>query len=266
MLQVDCDEASHKTLDINIDELKEKSTIYKNIIPGSFLYDYRYALNKACFEVALENPVLITDRGKLIEKGKEKLDKDGFNYKKSKSRSKAVSLPFKVKKVLPDVREKRISELEEDLKETNIELQLMEKSRSKARNVNADERAIALTREIEQVRQKKRKLEYELVLLEKKAKKAVKDKKYKCVKQEDPKQASSSQCLDKYFSSKANPITDDGNDQGTPNNGAVEVHHNFMKDASPSRHAQNAAVQEADSSGSSFEMSVISDDGKGFLA
>ena len=76
---------------VNVDELRQRSIIYKNLQPGAFLFEYRSKLNEAAFQVALENPILLSTKNKLLELAKEKVEKDGYNYKKKKSRSSAIS-------------------------------------------------------------------------------------------------------------------------------------------------------------------------------
>lgn len=51
------------TVQIDPEKLREDSTIYKNLTPGCFLYDYRKSLNDAAYEFALENPLLINKKG-----------------------------------------------------------------------------------------------------------------------------------------------------------------------------------------------------------
>ena len=73
-------------------------------------------------------------------------------------------------KLTPSLRAKRIENIKEDLQEVNLEMSLIERSRTKARNLNQDERARSFTQEMTPPRQRKRKLEDELSILEKKKK------------------------------------------------------------------------------------------------
>lgn len=86
-------------------------------------------------------------------------------------------LPPVPPKLTPSLRSKRIGEIEEDLKEIKEEMMLIERSRFKARNVDNDERARRLTQEMTPLREKKRKLEDELTLLQKKEAKSLLQKK-----------------------------------------------------------------------------------------
>ena len=71
-------------------------------------------------------------------------------------------------KLTPSLGAKRIENIEEDLQEVNLEMSLLERSRAKARNLNQDERARSFTQEMTPLRQRKRKLEDELSILQKK--------------------------------------------------------------------------------------------------
>ena len=84
-------------------------------------------------------------------------------------------------KLTPSLRSKRIREVEEDLKEVKLEMTLLERSRTKARNVNNDDRARHLTQEIAPLRERKRKLEDELTVLQKKEAKSLHQKKKRTV-------------------------------------------------------------------------------------
>ncbi|XP_028418536.1 uncharacterized protein LOC114543950 [Dendronephthya gigantea] len=108
-----------------------------------------------------------------------KLDSDGYNYKKKKSRSKLISnagqdLQDKPpKKISQEIRTKRINELNEDLKEVDLQLDLCEKQRIKQTNVKQYAQAITLTEQISELRIKKRKLQNELANLQRKESKSV---------------------------------------------------------------------------------------------
>ena len=74
------------------------------------------------------------------------------------------------------MRSQKITQIKEDLEEVKKEIYFLEKAREKARNVNADERALVLTKEMNPIRQKRRRLEEELSLLQHKENKSFKDK------------------------------------------------------------------------------------------
>ena len=74
------------------------------------------------------------------------------------------------------MRAKQLQQISENVDEVKKEIFHLERSREKARNVNADERALRLTKEMEPLRVRKRHLEEELLLLQRKEKKYSKDK------------------------------------------------------------------------------------------
>jgi len=165
------------SVEVDKEKLKEDSKIYPNVSPGGFLYDYRNAVNNAAFKFALEDPTLVYKKGHLQSMAQANVDKEGYMYKKKKSRSPASdSSSDKVPKLTPSLRSKRITDIEEDLKEIRLEETLLEKARSKARTLNQDEKARHLTQELNPVRVKKRKLEDELCALQKKEAKAMHQK------------------------------------------------------------------------------------------
>ena len=157
------DESTQKvavTLDIN--KIKSESSIYPSIKPGGFLYSYRKSLNDAAFQIAMADPSLLTNKGELQKKAKEKLNADRYQF--SKKRSRAGEEEKKVN-TMATVRAKRIKDIQEDLEEASTELRLLQRSRERARNINCDDKARLYTQEMEPVRKKKRMLEDELELL-----------------------------------------------------------------------------------------------------
>lgn len=157
---------------LDVQKTREESEIYKNLKPGGFLYDYRRKFNDAAFKIALDNPTLLSNKGALVEHAKRKVEDDGYIYKKKKSRSSNLNAPEPEKsvKMTESIRGKQITEISEDLEEVRNEIYHLERSREKARNINSDERALRLTKDMEPLRAKKRRLEEELILLQKKKK------------------------------------------------------------------------------------------------
>lgn len=105
---------------------------------------------------------------------------------RKKSRSADLSLkepPPVPSKLTSSLRSKRISEIEEDLKEIKAEMTLIEKSRFKARNIDNDEGAGRLTQEMTPLRERKWKLEDERTLLQKKEAKSILQKKTRDAKE-----------------------------------------------------------------------------------
>lgn len=154
------------TIPLDINKMKSDSEIYPNLKPGDFLYDYRKALNDAAFQIALADPTLLANKGELQNKAKERLQADGYQFKKKRSRSSQQETRVKTTATL---RAKRIKEVQEDLEEVSTELKLLQRSRERARNVNCDEKARVYTQEMEPLRKTKRMLEDELEVLQKRS-------------------------------------------------------------------------------------------------
>ena len=164
---------------MDVNKIREESAIYKGLKHGCFLYEYRSKLNQASFEICMENPTLLKDKGYVCELAKQKVDRDGYSYKKKKSRSSSLEAegrPEKQVKSTPAIRSRHIKEKSEDLEEVKNEIMHLDNARKKARNVNKDERALHLTKELQPLREKQRQLERELELLQQKDKKSSKDK------------------------------------------------------------------------------------------
>lgn len=69
-------------------QLKEMTQIYSLRNPNEKLYNYHKAINDAAYDMALQNPVLAGKKGELSKLVVAKLESDGYNYRKKKSRSK----------------------------------------------------------------------------------------------------------------------------------------------------------------------------------
>ena len=81
----------------NDDILQQKSKIFgkdsqTNVTP------YQAAVNEASFCLAKANPILVSDKGHLMNLAQQKVREDGqFKFKKGKSRSKSIVQPSDVK-------------------------------------------------------------------------------------------------------------------------------------------------------------------------
>lgn len=202
---------------IDPEKLREESKIYPNLVPGSFLYNYRKALNDAAYELCLENASLVYNKGQLQTLAKAKVDESGYLYTKKKSRSQELSIPRAdnlTPKLTPSLRAKRIENIEEDLQEVNLEMSLLERSRAKARNLNQDERARSFTQEMTPPRQRKRKLEDELSILQKKEAKSLRQKKMRKPHMKDAQNRAD----DKQLNSKSQRTLDEVLDEGQASN------------------------------------------------
>lgn len=117
---------------------------------------------------------------KAHRRGQKKVADDGYNFKRKRSRSgeDAAKQPESSKmKMRPHIRSEQICHVTEDLEETRKEISFLEQSRIKSRNINNDEKALRITKELEPLRLKRRRLEKELQILQRKESKSLKDKK-----------------------------------------------------------------------------------------
>ncbi|GAB5586113.1 hypothetical protein Unana1_01013 [Umbelopsis nana] len=116
---------------ISKDVIISHATIYgKNSTRA--LTPYEKAINEACVKLALHNPVLLADKGAMLELAKQKLLQDGYSYKRGQSRSKlnpnarsgdSLRDAFKQRRnqtaeKLSIERKQRLAELEEKLNES----------------------------------------------------------------------------------------------------------------------------------------------------
>lgn len=89
--------------------------------------------NEAAKELCLQNPELLSDRAKLLELSRERVHERGYQYWKGTSQSKRLQCGTKQQgkpkrpKISEDVRLRRISELEEDIKDATDQIKIKEK-------------------------------------------------------------------------------------------------------------------------------------------
>lgn len=97
----------------------EKAIIYRKQTSRP-LSKYQQAINAASQEICNANPrFLLGKRKDLIEAARDKIIAEGFQFVKGKSRAKGMASDDtpKRKKSSADVRQKRMREIEEDLKD-----------------------------------------------------------------------------------------------------------------------------------------------------
>ena len=132
-------------MEIDIEKIKEQSVIYKK--SADLCSPYEKAINDASLQLCLDNPLLLQERGKLLSMAREKVHAQGYQYRKKKSRSKLfgskTETPQVAKKprLTQELRDKRITEINEDLAELDKRLTYLEKSRDKFVAVQQYERA-----------------------------------------------------------------------------------------------------------------------------
>lgn len=120
----------------------------------------------------MEDPSLLCNKVELQALARQKLHNEGFNYKKKSSRSKAfgntVSEQPDRKNLSQDFRQKRVAQIHEDLKEVDLQLSYAMKQREKCANVSNFSKALDVSKEMDELRSKKRKYQEELTILQKK--------------------------------------------------------------------------------------------------
>ena len=60
---------------VSVEELRQQSVIYNLLQPGAFLFKHQSKLNYPTFQVALENFILVSTKGKLLELTEEKVER-----------------------------------------------------------------------------------------------------------------------------------------------------------------------------------------------
>ena len=144
-------------------QAKERTQIFSLRDPNEKLYNYHKAINDATYEIALQNPILAGEKGELSES-------DGYNHSKKKSRLKQLNpgLDQSIKPVKLQGDTKRVKEVSEELTEVDKQMQLYIKQRESYSNCQQYYSAISISEKLESLRQKKRKLQTELTMLQKK--------------------------------------------------------------------------------------------------
>lgn len=168
------DESSAKEqVTVDIEKIRAATKIY-SLKEGDKLMEYHRAINEAMFEAGKENPHFLSKLDELLVIARKRVHESGFNYKKKTSRSRdfgsssSEEVRPKREKISQEVREKRIDELNEDLQEVNMQIGFASKHRERCANVKEFTKAIEISKEMEELRRKKRKYEDELALLQKK--------------------------------------------------------------------------------------------------
>ena len=141
---------------------------------------YYTEMNEASYKLALENPALLTDKEKLIKLARKTVHDKGYSYKKKATRSKEFGnaactdkRPYTTK----DLKNKRITEIQEDIEDVNTQTAPLVRQREKHVNVNQFGLAANITEQVSQLRAKKRKLDEELTLILQKQKECKRQKK-----------------------------------------------------------------------------------------
>lgn len=154
--------------------IKKQAVIFgRDPAKSSKLTTYHEKVNEAAKDLCLQNPELLSDRAKLLELSREKVHQEGYQYRKGTSRSKRLHYDSKQgtskrPKISEDVRLRRISELEEDIKDATDQITIKEKRRNLASTSHQYKDCDRLTSQITMLRQKLREHRSELNQLQKK--------------------------------------------------------------------------------------------------
>ena len=116
---------------------------------------------------------MLASKIELQKLARQRLHESGFAYKKRESRSKyfgktsTIEKP-KREKLGEEMRQQRLSHVEEELKEVKLQLGYASRQRERCANVNNFTKAIEMSKEMEELCKKKRKYQEEVTLLQKK--------------------------------------------------------------------------------------------------
>lgn len=126
---------------------------------------YQEEVNRASIDLAIEDPTLLNSRKTLLKLAREKVNESGYRFKKGKSRSKLYhtdeSTP-KRPKISEAIRETRIDELQEDIKDIVDRIGYKEKMRERASMARNYKLCDQLTEEMSELKPKRRLYEKEL--------------------------------------------------------------------------------------------------------
>lgn len=158
-------------MNLTREEIMEKEIIYRKQSSRP-LSKYQHAINAASQEICITNPGLLLGKRKdLIETARSKIIEEGFQFVKGKSRAKGMTCDDtpKRKKLSIDVRQKRMQEIQEDLRDLKDRIGFKEQRRIAAENVRDYTKCDHLCEQIKSLRTEIRKLEAEYKLLETKS-------------------------------------------------------------------------------------------------
>lgn len=147
------------------EQIKSMATIYKKTTCRP-LSEYQKRINQAAGEICLKNPGSLQNRQKLLDSAREKIIEEGFQFAKGKSRSNkgltedGCKKPKRLK-VNQDVREQRMKELEERIKDIDDKVLFKEKRIKAALNMSDFKICDELKDQVINLKQEKRELESE---------------------------------------------------------------------------------------------------------
>ena len=150
------------------------------IYTKSPLTDFQRCVNEAAVKLALMQPDLLRNRGAHLDQVRKMVAEEGYNFKKGSSRSKVYRDvvkemgDLKSPKVNKNIRDERMKEVEEDIKDISSQVVFKEKCLKPAEGSKDFKTCDRLTKEVIECKSRRRELEKELKLLQQKSKKALK--------------------------------------------------------------------------------------------
>jgi len=179
----DAKKSNNIAVPVNVDNLREESKLYgRKDTNDKSLSEWHKKMNEAAFLLCMDNPSLALRRGDLLQKAREKVDSDGFGYKKGKSRSKrfgeASAEINKIKRPKLESEERRdlIEETKISINEQSEKLAMLEREKYKLVNMNQFGAASVILDRISSARKEKGQLSKKLAALEQKEAKSMKRK------------------------------------------------------------------------------------------
>jgi hypothetical protein len=228
-IQIDETEINANQMEVTVPtiELLEQSKIYHS----ETLNPYQSAINKAAYEICSENPMLMKQKGILLEAARKKVNADGYQYAKKSSRSKVFGTSAQAGSNAPtakkcrlstEIRSNRIQECQEDLKNIELQLKFAERAQEKFANIHQYQSAIGALKEIKEMKEKRRDILTELGSLQKKEAKSLCYKNKRSHKQQSFTQdtTASNGTIDSYFRDTSTPSN--GSDTSNADESSVE--------------------------------------------
>lgn len=125
------------------------------------LSKYESQVNAAAFTLCKDNISLLSDKKKLFDLAKQKVDSDGYDYK-SAQRDECGETAEKKTKVVKEVRDKGIVVIQEDIASCKETIQLLEQQRNKFVTSEKYLQAAEIVEQVKNKRKDMRELELEL--------------------------------------------------------------------------------------------------------
>ena len=144
-------------------------------------------MNDAAGDICVQNPIMLSVRGELLELARKRVNDSGYEYKKGKSRSKRFGSAGSVEASTPkrpkldqEFRTKRMQQIKEEVKTINTQVSFKERRVEAGAQLKNFKVCDQLTDEISELQKQRRALEMELQCLEKKEKSpnGIRSKKY----------------------------------------------------------------------------------------